>query len=507
METKLVHSLNLRRRNSAFQMAVGLASLLCLHWSVQADRSLATLSSIQARPNTLTVDQPKAGNALTRGTVERIRWQTGRPIPTPSWRFFLSKNGVLLRELFPTPIREAATIWYADWTVPDDLVDGADYSIAVKDDSTDVSGESGSFSIGGGTNTLTVDEPKAGDALSRGAMFRIVWHTLREIPGPDWKFLLNRNGVFQRQLVPTPISDVSTIWYADWTVPDDLADGTDYSVAVKDDSTGVSGESGRFSIAGKRVKGDFDGDGLADIVFEDEAGFLGAWFLDGANMNSAKFLDPNNTGLADWRVFDTGWFDSNTTSDLAFQHTDGTLAAWFMDGIRLTSPSYFNPSHPGNGWKGVATGDANGDGKTDLIFQQTDGTLAVWYMDGINRITASFFSPLSPGDANWRVVGAADFNNDSPIDLVFQHTDGTLAVWFLDGVRLSEAAYFKPRNPGPGWRVVSTVDRNQDGKPDLLFQHADRTLAVWFMKGVEMDNAQYLSPRNPGGTWKVVGPR
>jgi len=44
------------------------------------------------------------------------------------------------------------------------------------------------------------------------------------------------------------------------------------------------------------------------------------------------------------------------------------------------------------------TGDFNGDGKADIAWQNTDGTAAVWLMDGYNVVTARNVG-LDPGAA------------------------------------------------------------------------------------------------------------
>lgn len=74
-------------------------------------------------------------------------------------------------------------------------------------------------------------------------------------------------------------------------------------------------------------------------------------------------------------------------------------------------------------------------------------------------------------------------------------------------MQLASAKIVNPGNPGSAqWRVVTTVDRTQDGKPDLLFQHEDGTLVVWFMDGIKMTRAILLNPSASGGTWNVVAP-
>ena len=79
----------------------------------------------------------------------------------------------------------------------------------------------------------------------------------------------------------------------------------------------------------------------------------------------------------------------------------------------------------------------------------------------------------------------------------------------MNGVNLSSATLLTPSNPGGlDWRVVSVIDRNQDEQPDLLFQNsADGTLAIWYMNGVKLNSAELLIPSSPGGTWKVVAPK
>lgn len=262
-----------------------------------------------------------------------------------------------------------------------------------------------------------------------------------------------------------------------------------------------------------RTKGDYNGDDRPDIIFQDSQGFLAAWLMNGTNMISARLFNPNNVGNTNWMLFDSGLFNSDAKSDLGFQHTDGTLAAWFMDGTTMASAAYFNPHDTGDRkWRVTATGDLNRDGDSDFVFQHQDGTLAVWYLDGINISSTSLLDPSHPGDVNWRVVGTGDFNQDGQTDLVLQHTNGRLAVWLMKGARLSRGSELNPPTPGDiRWRVVSTVDRNQDGKADLLFQHSGTSeLAVWFMNGTSMQSAQFLNPRNPnqgGGSWRVVGPK
>ncbi len=258
-----------------------------------------------------------------------------------------------------------------------------------------------------------------------------------------------------------------------------------------------------------RGPGDFDADGHSDLIFQDATGFLAAWLLEETRLKTAAFLTPSHVGDTRYRAVAAGDFNGDRHPDLLFQHEDGTLAVWSMNGTEQTTAVLLSPSHPGDpSWRVAAIGDLDQDGWVDLVFQHTDGTLAVWYLQGLQLKSASLLEPNRPDDPNWRVVGTGDFNADGWIDLVFQHADGSLAVWYLKGRQLAGSARLTPSTPGDAnWRVVSTVDRDRDGKPDLLFQHrGDGSLAVWFLQGVQLSSAQLLTPPMPGGTWKVTAP-
>jgi len=129
-------------------------------------------------------------------------------------------------------------------------------------------------------------------------------------------------------------------------------------------------------------------------------------------------------------------------------------------------------------------------------------------MDGINLLQGAFLDPDHPGDSRWRVVGTADLTLTGNTDLIFQHTDGTLAAWYMDGTRLIRATPLNPAVPAEeGWRVTGTLDLNIESRADLLFQNDDGRVAVWVMDGINLIWGQLLNPANPGAGWRIVGPR
>jgi len=245
---------------------------------------------------------------------------------------------------------------------------------------------------------------------------------------------------------------------------------------------------------------------LADILVEDTDGFIGYWSMDSASLAQSGLLDPDSVDPA-WRLVSYADFDGDGNPDLVFQHADGRLGLWFMQGTKMTVPLYLEPASSGPDWQLVGVRDIDSDGKPDLIFQHKDGSLAAWLMDGTKMRSASYLEPKAPGDAAWKVVGTADTTGNGQWQLVFEHTDGTIAFWTMNGLRLASGCYSQHK-PDASWRVLAVADLDQDGKSDLLFQNVnDESLAVWFMNGCTLKQSAFLDPRYTFGTWKIVGPR
>ncbi|HET9579714.1 MAG TPA: FG-GAP-like repeat-containing protein [Usitatibacter sp.] len=145
----------------------------------------------------------------------------------------------------------------------------------------------------------------------------------------------------------------------------------------------------------------------------------------------------------------------------------------------------------------VPSPDFNGDGKTDLLWQHTDGSDAVWLMNGVTPTSTPLI--LGPG-TGWSVVHTGDFNGDGMTDLVWQHTDGSVAVWLMNGtVPISTSVIL---GAGTGWSVIRTGDFNGDGKTDLVWQHTDGSVAVWLMNGVAPTSTPLIL--GPGTGWSVI---
>src|SRR5581483_5613603 len=105
--------------------------------------------------------------------------------------------------------------------------------------------------------------------------------------------------------------------------------------------------------------------------------------------------------------------------------------------------------------------------------------------------------------AGWKLITAADFNNDTKPDYVLVNPNTRQsAIWYLNNNIYLSGAY------GPtissGWELRAAADFNRDNHPDYsLFNSATQQTAVWYLSGPIYLTGAY-GPTLPAG-WKLVG--
>jgi hypothetical protein len=100
-------------------------------------------------------------------------------------------------------------------------------------------------------------------------------------------------------------------------------------------------------------------------------------------------------------------------------------------------------------------GDFNADGKPDLVWQHKDGWLSLWYMNGPNKLGAAYLNPVQVADTDWKIRAVIDLNGDGQTDLIWQHmSGGWLSAWLMNGVTAANVVYLAPSSVGSSWKIM-----------------------------------------------------
>ncbi len=259
---------------------------------------------------------------------------------------------------------------------------------------------------------------------------------------------------------------------------------------------------------------DFNSDGRADIVWQHTDGRIAVWMMNGLQMLSGSALGQGAVSDADWKI--VGVWDPNRdgSPDLLWRHrTDGRVACWTMNGLELVRGDLLSPSAVADlNWSIVGTGDFNRDGHPDILWQHdTEGWISVWLMNGLTLVDGTLLSPSNVADTNWKVVGSGDVDGDGSSDIFWQHqSTGEASVWFMNGTTLLSGTLLSPAGVADmTWKIRAVSDVNGDGRPDLVWQNTSTGyLAAWLMNQTTRLDGVYLSPAQVADTgWRIVGPR
>jgi hypothetical protein len=240
-------------------------------------------------------------------------------------------------------------------------------------------------------------------------------------------------------------------------------------------------------------------------------GSIARWYMDGANQVRGESLGPGSVGDLNWNIVGSADFNRDGENDLLWQHANGQLAVWLMRGSTLLSGSPLTPGSIDPVWRVSALADVDNDGNVDILWRhQVQGYIAVWFMRGIAMRDGQMISPGQVSVLEWQIVGAGDLDGDGHVDLLWRHTvTGALSAWLMNGARQISGQLLTPASvPDTQWAVVAVADVNSDDRADIIWQHADGRLAVWVMNGTAMIAGVPLTPAQvPDPNWRIVAGR
>jgi kumamolisin len=247
---------------------------------------------------------------------------------------------------------------------------------------------------------------------------------------------------------------------------------------------------------GSGVAKDFDGDGSADLIWENTSNGQQLIWRTTNGVLLSSFSLPTTSA----RVAGVGDFLGNGQSDLVFENIgSGTHAIWILD----NGVYYYSIGLPTTsaGWHVVGAGDFNGDGFADVVLENTNtGQHVIWLLkNGLyqSSIALPSFSPT------WHIAGVGDFLSNGQTDLVLQNmVTGQCFIWILANGVPQQIILF-PTSLSAGWRIAGAADFDGDGSADLVLQNVTTGQHVIWL----LNNGVYSSSIGlPAGStqWTIV---
>ena len=244
--------------------------------------------------------------------------------------------------------------------------------------------------------------------------------------------------------------------------------GDDDGLGIKAQGS-VGAPSGPGASWQVRCTGDFDGDGRSDILWQDPTtGAVSVWKMgsDGLSKTEGSIGAPSGPG-PQWQVKGTGDFDGDGVSDILWQNAKtGAVYVWQMtdDGLGIKAQGSVGGSvGPGVQWQVKGTGDFDGDGRSDILWQNSStSAVYVWQIDsnglGI-KAQGTVGADGGPG-GDWQVKGTGDFDGDGVSDILWQNArTGDVYVWDIadDGLGIKAQGLIVGTQPGASTDWHATV--------------------------------------------------
>ncbi|GAB78330.1 Repeat domain-containing protein [Austwickia chelonae] len=215
------------------------------------------------------------------------------------------------------------------------------------------------------------------------------------------------------------------------------------------------------------VRGDYTGDGVADLLTVNSSGVLQIWPGTGDLHLGSPLTAGSGWELSNY-LGSAGDLNGDGHADILARFTNGDLIVYYGNG-----QGGFNGSQRvGNGWGGINSitpmGDINGDGLPDFLARDVAGNMRRYWLASIGGALTGG-TVVGVGFNNFTsLFSMGDFDGDGRFDLTGILTNGDMRVYTT---LATGALWGGGQKIGNGWgfrQVTSPGDLNRDGRPDIL---------------------------------------
>ena len=126
-----------------------------------------------------------------------------------------------------------------------------------------------------------------------------------------------------------------------------------------------------------------------------------------------------------------------------------------------------------------APSDFNGDGNSDVLWHNSNGSVAMWQMDGFTTLANVGAGAQGTG---WHAVDAFDFNGDGKDDILWHNDNGQVQLWLMNGTQATQKLDLG--SMATTWKIGGVDDFTGDGKAEVLWHNTSTgQVQMWNMDG------------------------
>ncbi|MDP7029226.1 MAG: VCBS repeat-containing protein [Phycisphaerales bacterium] len=279
---------------------------------------------------------------------------------------------------------------------------------------------------------------------------------------------------------------------------------------------------------------DFNGDGIDEPMFRTPANrfyVLNASYDGAGNITVGLDTVHSGGGYATWTALGTGDFNGDGLADVLLRNPidDGgsDLVVWFMNAAnpsnitKAAADNIYNGSSQLSSFEFLGVGDGNADGVADMFWRTPANR---FYCFRTNIITDTNVSTsldtlhAGGGYQTWDFSSLADVNGDGSTDVILRSPVGDGASDFLafkltnaspSNIVKSNDMIYNGSNGQIDWTVVGLGDFTGDGSEDMVMRTPSNRFYLWPTSGdanVSIGAAQTLHSGSGYSDWGVLAP-